>query len=396
MKWKNKYHEFEETAQEIVFNFKNKKETFYIFGAGIIGKELLKVVGHFGCFDGFIDNSEEKIKSGYLNRKVIGFKEYLDHDLNGMIIVAASENNEKLIEKELVGSGKIHGKDFYFYSEFMNYYFPILCAYHYKKVFLHLAQISLTERCTLKCEKCAHACHLVDIRSNDMELEEVYDSLDTFFSKVDFIKEFVLIGGEPLLYAELDKAIKYVGERYREKIGVFSITTNATIVPNDQVLEQSRKYDVWFRISNYSVQIPKMAIAQEKLIQKLKERSVEYILEKPEHLWRDYGFDSVDHGNDEKKLMSVFDGCKTVCREIRKNKFYYCVSARAVSENANKNIGQTDYLDFNKLSPKSYLYEILEFNLGFSEKGYLDMCRYCHGSEAYKYPVPAAKQVERG
>ena len=63
------------------------------------------------------------------------------------------------------------------------------------------------------------------------------------------------------------------------------------------------------------------------------------------------------------------------------------------AENTGRNVGEEDYLDFEKLDDKYYITEILEYNLGYSEKGYLDMCRYCHGAEAYKYPIPAAEQV---
>lgn len=31
--------------------------------------------------------------------------------------------------------------------------------------------------------------------------------------------------------------------------------------------------------------------------------------------------------------------------------------------------------------------------MGYSEKGYLDMCRYCHGADCYNYLIPAAQQL---
>lgn len=36
---------------------------------------------------------------------------------------------------------------------------------------------------------------------------------------------------------------------------------------------------------------------------------------------------------------------------------------------------------------------LLEFNLGYSEKGYLDMCHRCHGIDAVNYPIPIAEQL---
>ena len=83
---------------------------------------------------------------------------------------------------------------------------------------MSLAQITLTERCSLKCKKCAHACYNVGNQTQDLDLSEVYKSADMFFSKVDYINEFVLIGGEPLLYKGLSKAIVYIGNKYRSQI----------------------------------------------------------------------------------------------------------------------------------------------------------------------------------
>ncbi len=67
--------------------------------------------------------------------------------------------------------------------------------------------------------------------------------------------------------------------------------------------------------------------------------------------------------------------------------------ARSVSDNLHYNIGKEDYLNLDMLTEKDYKKVLLEFNLGYSEKGYLDMCRKCNGAEAEKFPLPVAKQV---
>ena len=65
--------------------------------------------------------------------------------------------------------------------------------------------------------------------------------------------------------------------------------------------------------------------------------------------------------------------------------------ARSASENLGMNVGENDYLDLNTLGENEKK-KILEFNHGYSEKGYIDMCNHCHGAEAIKYPIPAAIQ----
>ena len=107
--------------------------------------------------------------------------------------------------------------------------------------------------------------------------------------------------------------------------------------------------------------------------------------------WMDYGFETVYRNGTEEELIQVFDRCKTPCREIRGSRYYYCVMARSVSDNLKLNVGKEDYLELADLT-KQDKKVILEFDRGYSDKGYLDMCNRCRGAEASDYPIPAAEQ----
>lgn len=394
MRWRNKGHEFDQKAQELLA-IQNVGKKCYIFGAGIIGKELLITFLSYNYDVAFIDNSTDKQGTKVDEIDVISLEDYL-RKKDAPIVIAASIVNTPLIKKQLEGYSLIHGVDFWLYYEFINHIFPIISTYYHNKSYVSLAQITLTERCTLKCKKCAHGCFAVDNKTSiDLTLEQVYKSADSFFAKVDFINEFVLIGGEPLLYKELMQAIIYIGEKYRSQIGIYSITTNGTIIPDKTVLNACKKYNVLIRISNYTKQIPRLKDRYAELTAILEKNGIAYVLGKEEYEWIDYGFDYVNRSGGKEELMEVFDKCKTLCREVRENKFYYCVMARSVSDNLGYHIGQDDYLDLEKLNQENYKKELLEFTLGYSEKGYLDMCRHCNGGgQNRSYPIPAAEQVE--
>ena len=393
MKWKNKGHEIEEYASLLKSRFEENKKIF-IFGAGILGKELYWLLKKFDCFGAFIDNSEIKQEKGYIGEQVISLKSYYEHYRGCWIVVASSHTNIKSISKQISEYGLVINEDYFYHEQFKNKIFPIISTYCYEKSFVGLTQISLTERCTLKCKNCAHACYAVKNTSKDMTLESVCQSADAFFEKVDCIHEFVLIGGEPLLYNDLTKVISYIGKKYRDRMIIYSITTNGTIMPTEEIIKECKKYDVLFRISNYSYQVPRLRKYYEKLTDMLNENQITYVLGKEEHEWVDYGFGSVNRENEEKELINIFDACNTSCHEIRGNKFYYCVMARSVAENLHYNVGQDDYLDMDELSGDNYKKILLEFLLGYSSKGYLDMCNYCNGAEAINYPIPAAEQVK--
>ena len=393
MIWKNKGHELDQKVADLLAQ--NPQRKYYIFGAGLLGKELMPVLQAYGCLAAFIDNSIEKQREGVGKIPVISMETYLNLK-DGQIVIAASPQNTIVIREQLKSFSLKHERDFFLYDEFVNQIFPIISVSGFGKSYVSLVQITLTERCTLKCKKCAHGCFAVDnSRSEDMSLSQAYKSADSFFAKVDFIKEFVLIGGEPFLYKDFAKVIEYIGERYRGQIGIYAITTNGTIVPEEDVLRACRKYGVLVRISNYIRQIPRLKSFIERLIDTLEENKVSFALGDEESEWMDYGFECVDHGTDEEYLIKVFDACRTPCREVRENRFYYCVMARSVSDNLKFYVGQKDYLDLDGLTGKEYKKELLEFTLGYSDKGYLDMCRHCNGAEARNCPIPPAEQAKR-
>ena len=391
MKWTNKGHEIEKADISFSNGFHKK---VYIFGAGKIGRTTGLTLTALGLLGGYIDNDRERQGIVFLDRPVISLEEYLRFEDEPAIVVACAEKHALEIEKQLKQKRLIRGKDYFFGEEFHNKILPIISALYLDKVYIRLAQITLTERCSLKCKKCAHACYNVDGSAEDMDLLAVYNSADNFFSKVDLVNEFVLIGGEPLLYKHLLQAIEYIGKKYRNQMGVYCITTNGTIVPNEEVLRACQKYQVLFRISNYSKAIPRIKKSQQKLIAALEKYQIEYKLAIEDGNWIDYGFEYLNKEMDEKKLIETFDKCLTPCREVRENKLYFCVMARSVSDNLHLEEGPGDYLDLDKLHGENYKRELMEFNLGYSEKGYLDMCHRCHGMDAINYPIPVAEQLD--
>lgn len=392
MRWQNKGYELDEYAKVLIKLFETKQSKIYIFGAGLWGEKLAPVFEWYHCFGGYIDNDIQKQLYGVNDRKVISLQTYAEGIEKGIIIIAADAKNIPAIASQLETEGLKHEVDYWFYKEFMRDVFPILSFYEYYILYVDTAQICLTERCTLRCRDCAHGCFAVDPKSSDMELEMAKQSADSFFSKVDRAKEFVLIGGEPFLYHDLAEIIAYIGERYRDKMMIYSITTNGTIVPRKEILDLCKRYEVTIHISNYSGTIGRLKERYALLIECLDDYQIDYTISEPEQQWLDYGFKSVDRGGEEKELIEVFDRCKTPCREIRGSKYYYCVMARSVSDNLGFGVGEDDYLELADLDENDKKI-FLEFDLGYSEKGYLDMCNYCHGADALEYPISAAVQI---
>jgi hypothetical protein len=391
MKWTNKGHEFDEYASDIKKIYGKK---VVVFGAGNFGEKLGKALDYFNLLECFIDNDIKRQKDKLLGRDIISLDEYMKMgNSNLIIVVAVSAKFSNSIVNQLENARLKINEDFWTYNEFHDKVMPILLSYYYDKIYMELAQITLTERCSLKCKKCAHGCYNVDNKADDMPLSFAFKSADSFFSKVDFIDEFVLIGGEPLLYSHLAEVVEYVGIKYRNQMGIYSITTNGTIIPNEKVLKSCKEHKVLFRISNYSKTLPRLADSYKRLIETLENYGIEYNIGDGEGSWIDYGFDYVEKEYNPDELMKSFDLCHTPCREVRGNKLYYCVMARSVSDNLKFNEGVNDFLDLDSLKSDNYKKELMDFNMGYSDKGYLDMCRRCNGMDVLNYPIPVAEQI---
>lgn len=391
MKWNNKGHQFDDAGKKWVETFR-EKDGIWVFGAGIYGKETRALLEKYHCFKGFIDNDVQK-KKEILDCEICLLEEYLSRQSNDWIVIAAKNAHIEEIQKQLENERKIKGKDFFLFRDFFNRIFPIISIYGFGKVYSWKSEIGVTERCTLKCKKCVRGCGMVDMSQEDISLEKVKASADSYFSNFDYVTEFCLIGGETLLYKQLPEAVEYIGSKYRSQMIIFSITTNGTIVPSDELVKVMKKYHMVYRISDYSRTIPQLKLKHKNVIDVLEAGGIDYrlVYQDENMTWNDNGYDYVDRGNNEKELIETFDNCLNGCHAVRENKYYFCAGAEAVSRNMGFYVGEKDYFDLNNCNK----IELFEFNMGYSEKGYLDMCNFCHGSDRQKYPIPVAEQIEK-
>lgn len=374
--------------------FRGMDGKVFVFGAGIKGRPLAKTLIHYHLFAGFIDNDIKKQKNKIMGFPVICFTKFKQIEGEKYIIIACSEKNRKFIEKQLDNAGLVNEKNYLYVDDLLDNVLPVYALYQHNESFVSMAQISLTENCTLKCKNCAHACYNVRASGQELSLEDACESADYFFSHVDYTNEFTLIGGEPFLYQQLDKIIDYIGSKYRDQISDFAITSNGTIVPRNEILNACVRHNIRVNISDYSKSLERLVPRYDRLKYELKNFGVDHCFIPMEGMWTDYGIGKINRKLQKKDLIHVFDGCKTPCREIRKSRLYFCVMARSASENLDLHIGEDDYLELALLkNTDTDKKKLLQFQLGYLEKGYLEMCNHCYGGDRFNHPVPVAEQM---
>lgn len=206
----------------------------------------------------------------------------------------------------------------------------------------------------------------------------------------------MILGGEPFLNKDLEKYIEYVAQTYDKKIGRINITTNGTVLPEQDTLDVLRRYNVNVVISDYT-----NAISYEDKLRKFREvldaNDIAYMLNQSLE-WLEFGFSEnpFDWG-DKEQVKKHMKYCSPLFHGYNDGKLYYChVIWSAEKAGLYKN-PEEDYIDIAKLSPDSVAdrVKLSEYSMGLWEKGYLDFCRFCGGCGTdNKRFVPVAEQCK--
>jgi len=252
-----------------------------------------------------------------------------------------------------------------------------------------------TTRCNLRCKACLNFTNYIK-KFENRPLEKLKEEVDLFFSCVGYVGLFFLSGGEPLLYPDIAELIRYIGDNYKNQMYSYEIVTNGTISPRDEVIRAIQETDIKITADDYRDALPEQKEKIEKNFECLLQNcGAEKVIIRKYEEWIDlYPHDIKE--SDEKELEKKYDRCHVPWQEYRDGKLFSCNYA-AFAANAGL-VEENDLSEtFNlQLFSKDKKKELVEFRLGYSEKGYVEFCRKCAGYlEINPYKVPAAEQGER-
>ena len=102
------------------------------------------------------------------------------------------------------------------------------------KTYMRSVDVMITTRCSLKCVSCSNLMQYYKEPKNS-DHDNTLAALEILNKSVDYISEFRVIGGEPLMNKDWDKIVKGIIENNPER-KIF-IYTNGTIAPKDEKLQ---------------------------------------------------------------------------------------------------------------------------------------------------------------
>lgn len=385
MKWINKGHEFDDVYEKI-----KEKRAFYLFGAGEYGEAVYLELKDKVNILGFIDNNVEKQEQGYLGKRVVALSDIDHKDESIGIIVTVSPYTRKMLMFQLMQEGYIYNHQFFTMEIFMSVY------YAYQRSELYIPSISFlpSTKCNLNCEACLNFTPYMK-EALVRPWEVVKKDVDLFFQHVDYIMLFHISGGEPLLYPYLKELVEYIGENYRHKIHFLRTVTNGTVLPKPEILECFKKYRVDVTLDDYREAVPQFTERFDKIRSLFEEYEIPYEINKVDQ-WIDLAPMTTDHSMwDKNRLTKHFEGCHVPWQELRGGKIYSCnyASYAIVAGFMEEQDDEVFHLDSYD---KSQLKELMEFRMGYNEKGYVEFCKRCSGYvDINENIVEPAKQKEK-
>ena len=385
MKWTNKGHEFDEIGVRI-----SSFSKIAIFCAGTKGIELLNIVHAHTNLEvvAFIDNDSEKQGSIIDGISVFSALDWFRIQKNDTAVVITVHNRDlqNVIIRQLEDDYDLK----YNYDVFITHKFiPIYMWYKNKKLIAFNTIYSITQFCNLKCKNCNSFMQYIQ-NPKHMGEDKVKNDIDLLFSTFDYMFILNLFGGETTLHPDLPEIIRYIHTNYESRYDFLGIATNGFTKLSSELVDAIKATNAVINISNYAQYFPNDNERQRQFatfVQCLKDNNITHHIEDFSSYWFDYGFETVDRTTaSEEILQAVFNKCNMHCRLMQDGKYYNCAYDKLAL-----NIGvhsQDSGFDLQNFDSKDKV-SLLEYNLGYSTKGYVELCKICDGSGSQTRVTPA-------
>ncbi|MDR2888318.1 MAG: radical SAM protein [Lachnospiraceae bacterium] len=370
MKWRNKGHEFDGLYTNMM-----RKERFYLFGAGDYGQLFFKIMKNEIEIISFIDNDPQKKSNSCITLEQLDqINEESQLDDKTGIILTMSQIARMSAVKQLNDRGYQKDIDFFVMEEFMSVYY----VDKYDQVYMTSISFLPSTICNLKCRHCLNFNPFAK-QFYVREWEDLVRDVDLFFESVDRLMIFHLSGGEPLLYQHTADLLGYIYEHYGDRIDRLRTVTNGTVVPEDKVLEKLCRYPIEVTVDDYLETVPQYSDQFKRLIEKLEQYKIRYVINKAES-WIDLAPEKTDYSQESDEWLERHASeCEQTWQELRDGKLYSCnYAAYAVVARVLDGQDHEETYDLKQCSPSNKK-ELIEFRLGYNDKGFTEFCKRCRG-----------------
>ncbi|MDR0897799.1 MAG: radical SAM protein [Oscillospiraceae bacterium] len=186
-----------------------------------------------------------------------------------------------------------------------------------KGTVLQVAEIVVTEKCTLRCKDCGNLMQYYH-KPHNRPMEAVLDDAAALLSHIHSLLTIHILGGEPLCHPQLAEIIDSFVQC--EKVRDVRIISNGTIIPSEAVLQAMQHPKVSLRFSLYSAAPQKIETLERLCI----ERGIRY--EVFPVTWCSFG-DLEKRNYSPEMLQKSFDTCAHKYKTLLGGYLYGCPRA---------------------------------------------------------------------
>lgn len=358
-----------EPLEALYEQWKEEKEVA-IFGLGIWCRHYIDEIKDDITIVVIIDNNPDLQGTVYSGIPVVSFQEYLTTYWNVKILISVYYQE---IAKQLLEAGMEESVDFCDMGSYVSLW------YWFNKGKVHLTRVnsSITTKCTLNCRHCNMFMPFYK-KPGHIPYEEICRDFDMMFQCADKIYAVSLLGGEPFLHPQVNEIIRYVGSNYHERIGELSFITNATMELSSETIQLIKKYDIFVQISDYTKAVPYQKRFN-RFISDLEEHQIPYRVVRFDN-WLDFGFPIIPWNLNEEQAKEHFMDCYPMFRGLNDGNFYFCHICWSAEKAGLFKNDEADYLRLEEMQGnREGKKHLLEYSLGVTPKGYMELCKKCGG-----------------
>ena len=346
-----------------------------LYGAGRIGRRVLPVLSQEFSIPFLLDK-------GHVGEEVCGIEvkspsQGLDdiRKSGTKIVVATMKGAYADIVKDLEAAGLVEYHDFCIFERFAQEW----NLRRNNRCVLAKIDTVITSRCTLNCRNCNMFISHTRNRT-DFDQVSLKNNFDIFFDSVDFVYEYTLLGGEPFAHKGLTEIILYLEEKYGDRIGKLNLISNGTVVPDQELLQLLKNFQISVHISDYTVTVN----YRDRLKQVAKafdDYQIEYYVI-PNNVWKDICYPDKEYcAENPAEHMQI---CGHSTHSVNNGRLYWCDPAFAAEEFLGFPSETDDYLDLEKNRKENSKYDaslnIFRYLLGdVNDRGYMSFCEHCAG-----------------
>lgn len=392
---------------EILQELKTTRLPVIICGAGIVGETLLSICNSEGItVDCFCDSSEKVAQSSFCGLDVILTGNLKSRYVDAILIISVAAIKDVVDLVTSLGfdnwiAGGLLLKDLDVsqsnpdasidYAKFAIEN-CILCHDGYlnpDKLFLRSIDLIITERCSLLCRDCSNLMQYYE-KPVDCDLNMLMKSMDAFFTVIDEVMDFRIIGGDAFMNRDWPLIVSKLKDEPKAKRII--LYTNGTIVPDDRSLKVLGDSRTLVIMTDYG-EISRNLL---KLKNKLESFGIAYhILNVTE--WLDCARISPHQRTEEQNRQIYKICCAKNMVTLSDGKLFRCPYSANASRLAAVPDCQNDYVDlFVEPLNGAGLYETkTKVRNYILHKEYLEICDFCSGRPLSGKEVAPAVQIQK-